>query len=148
MQAQAVGTHDGVLHAAFAHGVTIFVLASAFGGISGAHINPAVTIGIATIGKISPIHALMYILSQLAGGFVGALLVRAILSYKVYASIQAGATLCGMGIDWYQEIDSSEFDSLVEGVDQTIRHDERQFSRKLIHSISRMFFARDFRVVQ
>lgn len=78
MQAAGVFLHDGVLHAAFAHGVAIFVLAATFGGVSGAHINPAVTFGIALVGRISPIHAVCYVVSQLLGSVFGALLVRVI----------------------------------------------------------------------
>ncbi|UMM35318.1 hypothetical protein L5515_007997 [Caenorhabditis briggsae] len=99
---QAAGGGDGVLHAAFAHGVAIFVLAATFGGVSGAHINPAVTFGIALVGRISPIHAVCYIASQLLGSVFGALLVRISLHYKAYFVIGAGATLCGRGVGWQE----------------------------------------------
>ncbi|EFP07092.1 CRE-AQP-6 protein [Caenorhabditis remanei] len=102
---QAAGVtfgHDGVIHAAFAHGVAIFVLAATFGGVSGAHINPAVTFGIALVGRINPIHAVCYIVSQLLGSVFGALLVRISLQYKVYYAIGAGATLCGKGVGWQE----------------------------------------------
>ena len=49
------------------------------GGVSGAHLNPAVTIGILSIKKISPKDAAMYILAQLAGASL-ALLVGMALS--------------------------------------------------------------------
>lgn len=100
MQAAGVNGQDGVLHAAFAHGVAIFVLAATFGGVSGAHVNPAVTFGIALVGRISPIHAVCYVSSQLLGSIFGALLVRISLSYRTYSAIAAGATLCGRGIGW------------------------------------------------
>ncbi|CAI5453690.1 unnamed protein product [Caenorhabditis angaria] len=97
----ASGIHDGVLHAAITHGVAIFVLAATFGGVSGAHVNPAVTIGIATVGRISPIHAISYIGSQLLGSIFGALLVRISLSDEQYSIIGGGATLCAHGTSWY-----------------------------------------------
>uniref|UniRef100_A0A8R1DLF2 Aquaporin n=1 Tax=Caenorhabditis japonica TaxID=281687 RepID=A0A8R1DLF2_CAEJA len=102
MQAAGVSIHDGVLHAAFAHGIAIFVLAATFGGISGAHVNPAVTFGIAVVGRLNPIHAVCYVVSQLLGSVFGALLVRISLSYKSYSAIAAGATLCGKGITWQE----------------------------------------------
>ena len=45
------------------------------GWASEAHINPAVTIGMFTIGKITFERALIYIAGQMAGGFIGAVLV-------------------------------------------------------------------------
>ncbi|CAB3397973.1 unnamed protein product [Caenorhabditis bovis] len=102
MQATGVGIHDGVLHAAIAHGVCIFVLAATFGGVSGAHVNPAVTLGVALVGRISPIHAICYVAAQLLGSIFGALLVRISLNYQIYHTIAAGATLCGNGIGWHE----------------------------------------------
>ncbi|CAL2045055.1 unnamed protein product [Caenorhabditis brenneri] len=100
--AGVIGYYDGIIHAAFAHGIAIFILAATFGGVSGAHINPAVTFGIALVGRINPIHAVCYVVSQLLGSVFGALLVRISLSYKTYAAIGAGATLCGKGIGWQE----------------------------------------------
>jgi len=48
-------------------GFTLFLAALSIGGISGAHINPAVTIGLFSIRKISSRHAAYYLLSQFAG---------------------------------------------------------------------------------
>jgi MIP family channel proteins len=52
---------------AFAHGLTIMVFASAFGDISGGHINPAVTVGLAVAGKFPQRHVAPYIVVQIAG---------------------------------------------------------------------------------
>jgi MIP family channel proteins len=62
--------HDPAV--AFAHGLTIMVFAVAFADISGAHFNPAVSIGLA-VARAFPIRRLVpYVVVQLAGGIAGA----------------------------------------------------------------------------
>jgi MIP family channel proteins len=64
--ATALGAnHDPAV--AFAHGLTIMVFIAAFGDISGCHINPAVTIGLAASGEFPARRVVPYILVQLAG---------------------------------------------------------------------------------
>ncbi len=64
--ATALGAnHDPAV--AFAHGLTIMVFAAAFGDISGCHINPAVTIGLAAAGEFPVRRVVPYIVVQLAG---------------------------------------------------------------------------------
>jgi MIP family channel proteins len=64
--ATALGAnHDPAV--AFAHGLTIMVFIAAFGDISGCHINPAVTIGLAAAGEFPVRRVVPYILVQLAG---------------------------------------------------------------------------------
>lgn len=57
---------------AFAHGLTILVFAAAFADISGAHFNPAVTVGLATAGTFPARRVVPYLLAQLAGAVVAA----------------------------------------------------------------------------
>jgi len=52
---------------ALAHGFTIMVFIAAFGDISGCHINPAVTIGLAAAGEFPARRVVPYILAQLVG---------------------------------------------------------------------------------
>jgi MIP family channel proteins len=52
---------------AFAHGLTIMVFACAFGDISGCHINPAVTVGLASAGAFPASRVAPYVAAQLAG---------------------------------------------------------------------------------
>lgn len=49
-------------------GLTLALLVYTLGGISGAHLNPAVTISLATIKKISPKDATIYVVMQFIGG--------------------------------------------------------------------------------
>ncbi len=56
-------------------GLAVAMAVYAVGRFSGAHINPAVTLGLASIGAFPWNQVLGYILSQLAGGVVGAVLV-------------------------------------------------------------------------
>jgi glycerol uptake facilitator-like aquaporin len=69
----------GIAAIAFAHGLTIMVFAFAYGPVSGGHMNPAVTVGVLAAGAMRAGEAAGYIVSQLAGGIIGALLLRAVL---------------------------------------------------------------------
>ncbi len=53
----------------FAAGITLFLMVLAIGGISGAHINPAVTIAMWTVRQIRTYRAILYIAAQLLGGY-------------------------------------------------------------------------------
>ena len=55
-------------------GVTVAMAVYAVGRVSGAHLNPAVTIGLAVIGSFSWADVPGYIAAQMIGGFLGAVL--------------------------------------------------------------------------
>lgn len=61
------------------HAFLLFGLIVMFGVVSGGHFNPAITLGAAAIRRISPLDALIYMLAQLSGGVLGALLSKALL---------------------------------------------------------------------
>ena len=61
------------------HGFILFLLVQVLGGVSGAHLNPAVTAAAALLRRIDPIDAIVYVLAQLSGGVLGALLVKGLL---------------------------------------------------------------------
>jgi MIP family channel proteins len=69
----------GALGIALAHGVGMAIIVSATMNISGGHINPAVTFGIWIAGKIDAKTAGAYVVAQLVGAILGALLIRALL---------------------------------------------------------------------
>lgn len=86
---KSTGLADLVL-VALAHGLALFVIVQVVGKISGAHVNPAVTLGLAAIGRFPASEVLAYLLGQVLGAIVGA---AAIL--VVYG--QAAATLGHLG---------------------------------------------------
>ncbi len=57
------------------HGFALLAIVYTIGSVSGAHVNPAVTLGLAAVRKISGRDAAIYVLCQLAGGLLGAFLV-------------------------------------------------------------------------
>lgn len=59
---------------ALAFGLALVVAAIAFGQVSGGHFNPAVTLGAAIAGGIKWLHALYYVIAQLIGGLLAALI--------------------------------------------------------------------------
>ncbi|NXQ43204.1 AQP5 protein, partial [Catharus fuscescens] len=61
-----------ILQIALAFGLAIGTLVQAFGHISGAHINPAVTIAFFVGNQISLLRTLLYVVAQLVGAIAGA----------------------------------------------------------------------------
>ena len=61
------------------HAFVLFGLIMMFGIVSGGHFNPAVTIAVAVSRRIDPIDAVVYILAQLSGGVLGALMAKGFL---------------------------------------------------------------------
>ena len=65
----------GIVAPAFAHGLVVAGLIYTYGHLSGAHFNPAVTIGFLTGGKISLTQAIIYIIVQFIAGVIAAYLI-------------------------------------------------------------------------
>ncbi len=68
----------GVLPIGLAFGLAVTAMAYAIGPISGCHINPAVTVAMVAAGRMEAKDAIGYVISQLVGGIVGALIVLVI----------------------------------------------------------------------
>ena len=88
----------GLLAVALAHGLTLAVFAYAFGHISGTHINPAVTFGLALNGTVKWGEAVVYWVAQFAGALLAALALRAIVGV-VSANAFTGAQTTGVLTD-------------------------------------------------
>ena len=63
----AVTTGVGTLGVAIAFGLSVVAMAYAIGGISGCHINPAITLGMYCSGGMGGKDALLYIIFQIIG---------------------------------------------------------------------------------
>ena len=66
------GAQGGLWQVAIVWGVAIMLAVYVVGGISGAHINPAITLALATWGRFSWKEVIPYTASQLAGAFLAA----------------------------------------------------------------------------
>ena len=78
----------GLLAVALAHGFTLAVFAYAYGHISGTHVNPAVTFGLALHGVLKWGQAVYYWIAQFSGAIVAAFLLN-----RFVGDISGGATV-------------------------------------------------------
>ncbi len=91
----AIANNPGLLGVALAHGLAIAVMVSATGGISGGHLNPAVTFGLLIGGKVDIKTAVAYWIAQLAGAAAAGFLLLAIFKPEIVA---AGTPDLGSGV--------------------------------------------------
>ena len=73
--ARSKGQNSGWIVITMGWGVAVALAVYAVGRISGAHLNPAVTVGLASIGSFPWPEVPGYIVAQVVGAFVGAALV-------------------------------------------------------------------------
>jgi aquaporin Z len=84
-----VSGQNNLLGVALVHAIVLGVMITATMNVSGGHLNPAVTLGLLSIGKIDTRSAGAYIGAQLAGATLGAL----VLKYTLPAGVVAVGTL-------------------------------------------------------
>lgn len=87
----------GFLGVALAFGLTLLTMGYAIGHISGCHINPAVSIGLAVGGRFPFAELLPYIVAQVLGGIAGAGVLLVIAGGKTGFSTAAGFAANGYG---------------------------------------------------
>jgi aquaporin TIP len=83
---------------AFANGLVIAVMVSAFGFISGGHFNPAVTLGFLVTRRIAPVLAICYWVVQFGGAALAALLVKWVLPGPAESAGNLGVPTLGAGV--------------------------------------------------
>ena len=86
-----VGAGVGTIGVALAFGLSVVAMAYAIGGISGCHINPAISLGVYLTGRMSGKEAGMYMLFQVIGAIIGS----AILYVLVSTGAHGGPTATG-----------------------------------------------------
>jgi len=102
--ANAAGGGFGNLGIALAHGIVLAVFVSATMGISGGHVNPAVTIGAMATKKIPTNLGIRYIVAQILGGAVGAYALKAVFAADKLSAVAFGAPVLGGGVTQTQAI--------------------------------------------
>ena len=85
----------GFVGVALAFGLTVLTMAFAIGHISGCHLNPAVTFGLAVGGRFSAAEILPYVLAQVLGAIAAAAVLYAIASGKAGFDLSGGLAANG-----------------------------------------------------
>lgn len=83
-----------VVGTAVAFGLAVVAMAYTIGGVSGCHINPAITLGCLLTGRISGKDAAMYMIFQVIGAFIGSALLFALVSGLTPEGTATGANAC------------------------------------------------------
>jgi aquaporin Z len=87
----------GLVGVALAFGLTLLTMAYAIGHISGCHINPAVTVGLAAGGRFPARDVIPYIVVQVLGGILASSVLYVIASGAAGFSLSAGFAANGYG---------------------------------------------------
>lgn len=96
----AAGVPDlgiGFVGVSLAFGLTVLTMAYAVGGISGGHFNPAVSLGLAVAGKFEWKDLPFYVVAQVVGGILGALVLYLIATGKADFTSVGGFASNGYG---------------------------------------------------
>ncbi len=97
------------LFGGLAAGITLGLLTLTIGATSGAHVNPAITLGLWTIRKVKTLTAISYITFQMLGGYLAFLLINYLMGrniesianapdLKIFIAEAIGALIFGFGV--------------------------------------------------
>lgn len=92
----------GTIGIALAHGLALFVAIAAIGRISGGHANPAVSVCFYIAKRLSLKDLGAYVVAQLLGGLVAAVVVKQIFPPDIVSSVGAGAPGLADGVSILQ----------------------------------------------
>ena len=89
-----------VVGTAMAFGLAVVAMAYTIGGISGCHINPAITLGCWVSGRMGAKDAILYMLFQVIGAFIGSAILYALVATSPDAALgtTTGANACQAGV--------------------------------------------------
>ena len=94
------GGSVGFLGVALAFGLTVVAMAYGIGNISGAHLNPAVSVGVFCAGRMSAKDLGVYITAQVIGGILAAALMAFIVAQ--YGGLRGTFAANGYGTEFFQ----------------------------------------------
>ena len=92
----------GIFGVAVAHGLVLAVMVTAVVGISGGHLNPAVTLAYLAVRRTDVRSAAAYIVAQLVGAVVAALLIKLVYPIGVVRPISLGTPTIANSIQLHQ----------------------------------------------
>lgn len=87
-----------VVGTALAFGLAVVAMAYTIGGISGCHINPAITLGVWASGRMNAKDAVLYMVFQVIGAIAGAAVLYLCTSTSGDAIVGTGANACQPGV--------------------------------------------------
>ena len=90
-----------VVGTAIAFGLSVVAMAYTIGGISGCHINPAITLGVFLSGRMSAKDCGMYMLFQVIGAILAAAALAGIVGTAIgdpFITTHTGANACSYGV--------------------------------------------------
>ncbi len=90
-----MGGGQDIVAIGLAHGLAIGLMVAATGHISGGAFNPAVTLALFIARKLTPLKALLYVVAQLVGATVGALLVNLVFPATLVDKVALGVPAVG-----------------------------------------------------
>jgi len=88
----------GFLGVAFAFGLTVMTMVYCIGHISGAHLNPAVSVGLAVSKRFPAAELAPYVIAQVLGGILGSAVLYIIASGKEGFQLSGGFASNGYGL--------------------------------------------------
>lgn len=98
------GADIGLAGISFAFGLALMGMAYGIGGVSGCHINPAVSLGMVAAGRMTIAEAIPYMIAQVAGAIVAALILLMIASGAAdYSVAENGLGQNGWGTGYLGE---------------------------------------------
>lgn len=93
------GTPAQVLMVAMAFGLSVVAMAYTIGGISGCHINPAITLGCMLSGRMKAKEGIMYMVFQVMGALIGSTIIWILTSnIDMNYATTTGANACAPGV--------------------------------------------------
>lgn len=98
------GADIGLTGISFAFGLALIAMAYGIGPVSGCHINPAVSLGMVAAGRMTMPEAIKYMIAQVAGAVVAALVLLMIVTGKAdYSIAENGLGQNGWGAGYLGE---------------------------------------------